>query len=49
MKLCDTVLDLVRSATGLSRGWICDLKGGRLGGVATHDIVRVAIGSWSPL
>ena len=49
MKLCDTVRDLVRVATGFYIGWICALKGGRLGGGATRDIVQTAIGSWSPL
>ena len=42
------MLDLVRAATGSSRGWIA-LRGGSLGEVATPDLVQVAIGSWSPL
>ena len=40
---------LVRSSTGLFRGWICALKGVKLGEGETCDIVRAAIGSWSPL
>ena len=41
--------DLVCAATGSSRVWIYALKGRRLGEGATCDIVRAAIGSWSPL
>ena len=38
---------LVRAANGSLRGWIA-LKDGRLDEVM-RDLVRVAIGSWSPL
>ena len=49
MKLCDVVQDLVRAATGSSRGWICALKWGILEGGENRDIVRAAINYWSPL
>ena len=49
VKLCNPVRDLVRAATGSSRGWICALKGERLGGGTTRDLLRAAIGSWPPL
>ena len=48
MKLCDTVQDLVRAATGSSRGWICALKGEILGEGENRDLVQADIGSWSP-
>ena len=49
MKLWDTVQDIVRVSTSSSIGRMCALKGRRLGGGATRDILRAAIGSWSPL
>ena len=39
--------DLVRAASVSLRGWIA-AKGGRLA-EEMHDIVQVAMGSWSPL
>ena len=48
MQLCEYVMDLVCDATGSSRGLI-ELRGGSLGDEATRDLVRAAIGSWSPL
>ena len=41
--------DLVRDATGSTRGRCRASKGVRLGGGATRDLVREAIGSWLPL
>ena len=41
------MLYLVRTATASLRCWIA-VKGGRLA-EAIHDLVQVAMGSWSPL
>ena len=42
------MLDIVRAATDSPRGWI-SLKGRILAEEEISDLVRVAMGSWSPL
>ena len=41
-------MDIVRTVTGLPRGWI-SLKGGSFEEETMSDLVQADIGSWSPL